>query len=239
MPDPIARKNRLIDKTREELSAFMVEIGQKFANDLSRVVGTGVFDVASIKAEMTALGYDEKIIDSLSKFDEVFKLSEAYFKLGELPFLWTTENEAAFSVMLQSKSDMVLNGIKDRFARDMVDYAVSSKLSGKDSKLIISEVSEKFATEGRRIGTEVDTALSSFDRATKKMLFENAGIERFIYVGPSDKVTRDSCAAALASENQQTGWTAADIAAFPGVDMVTGGGYNCRHDWLPFTGDAE
>ena len=239
MKDLLAQKNALIDEAREKLSATMAEIGGKFANDLSRVVGGGTFDLAAIKAEMTALGYDEAIIDGLSKFDEVFKMSESMFKLGEIPFLWTPENEASFGTMLRAKSDMILNGIKDRFARDMVDYATSVKLSGKPSAQVIEEVRERFATEGRRIGTEVDTALTSFDRATKKILFENAGIKKYYYAGPMDKVTRDVCAAVLADPRQQTGWTAEDIANFPGVDMVTGGGYNCRHDWLPFDKEFE
>jgi len=71
------------------------------------------------------------------------------------------------------------------------------------------------------------------------MLFENAGIKKYYYAGPMDKVTRDVCAAVLADPRQQTGWTAEDIANFPGIDMVTGGGYNCRHDWLPFVGNVQ
>ena len=239
MKNLIAQKNLLIDQARDKLSAAMVEMGGKFAGDLSRVVGSGTFDLASIKAEMTALGYDEAIIDGLSQFDEVFKLSEKMFNLGEVPFLWTPENEAAFGAMLRAKSDMILNGIKDRFARDMVDYATSVKLSGKPSSQVIQEVSERFATEGRRIGTEVDTALASFDRASKKMLYDNAGVEKYVYVGPLDKVTRDVCAAVMSDDRQRTGWTAEDIANFPGVDIVTGGGYNCRHDWMPFDRELE
>ncbi len=122
----------------------------------------------------------------------------------------------------------------------MTDFAVSAKLSGKPSEQIITESAERFAQEGRRIGTEVDTALSIFDRTSERMLYKNAGVKKFVYWGPVDADNRDSCRAVLSDPRQTTGWTLADIQGFPNVDFDMGGYpyFNCRHKFMPFTGQV-
>lgn len=231
-------KNEIIDQAREQLVAFYKKNGPKFAADLERIIGKGVFDVATIKEQLTALGWDREITAAMGEFNALFKLSEKQMKKLGVSFLWTAQNDLYFEEMLKMKGNELLGLSKGKFAADMTDYAMKAKLSGKTRKDIITEVSERFATEGRRLGTEVDTALSSFDRASKKMLYDNAGVERFVYVGPLDDHTRDECAAVMRDSRQQTGWTREEIASSP-VDFVTGGGYNCRHDWLPFAPETE
>lgn len=231
----LSPRDRIIDKAREKLVLFFEKQGPRFARDLERLIGKGVFDLQTIKEALTSLGWDEAVIGGLGEFDKLFKLSENMFKMGEIPFLWTAQNDALFGEFLKVKSSHLVRVFKEEFASSMFDYATAVKLSGKPSKQVIAEATEQLAKKGRRIGTEVDTALSSFDRAAKKMLYENAGIDRFVYVGPMpDDVMRDECRAAMTSPKQQTGWTETDIQNTPGLDMVTGGGYNCRHDWLPF-----
>ena len=209
------------------------EAGPHFAKVIEQAVGRGIFDIEAIIQELRFAGYQEYIIAELSLAADLFDYSKQMLSESKIPFIWTAQNEINYGMMLEAKRVMLLDTGMRRFAAEMSDYAINVKLSGKPSKQIIAEMSERFAREGRRIGTEVDTALSTFDRASKKMLYENAGIGKFVYFGPLDDVTRDICRAAMTSPKQQTGWTETDIASSE-VDFITGGGYNCRHDWLPF-----
>ena len=51
----------------------------------------------------------------------------------------------------------------------------------------------------------------------------------YVYEGPSDDRTRDECLAMIAAG----ALTRAEVEAqFPGA-FVDGGGFNCRHSWVP------
>lgn len=78
--------------------------------------------------------------------------------------------------------------------------------------------------------TEAATALSTFSRSVG---YEQAKLDppdtRYEYEGPVDDVTRDIClemaaAGPLTLEEIET--------QFPGA-FVDGGGFNCRHEWVP------
>ena len=88
-------------------------------------------------------------------------------------------------------------------------------------------------TTGRRIITEAVTGASIYDRTIKMEQFRHADVELYFYDGPLDKVTRDTCKATLSDGKQGTGWTFAEIQGSE-TPFITGGGYNCRHEWLPF-----
>lgn len=234
----LKKKNAVIDKAQKEISKFFADNSEKFANDIARIVGRGIYDVKSIQEILTAFGYDEVIIKALSKFDIIFNYSKTMAKYGKWHWLWTAENEAAFAEFLKVKADKIINNFKTKIAYDISDFAISTKLSQMPSAQIKQELGFKFAMEGRNIMTEVNTAMATFDRTAKDMLYKNAGIEKYIYVGPNDNVTRESCRKILASPLQETGWTRAQIDANPDVDFNLGGKpyYNCRHEFVPFMG---
>ena len=50
-------------------------------------------------------------------------------------------------------------------------------------------------------------------------------------IGPDDEVTRDVCAETLALQGE--GLTADEIESITPVSFADGGGFNCRHEWIP------
>ena len=109
----MSQRDLIIEKARENLVAFYEKQSPQFARDLERLIGRGVFDLETIKANLSQ--YDGVVIESLGQFDELFKLSERMFKLGEIPFLWTAQNEAFFETMIKAKSKYMINSFKEVF----------------------------------------------------------------------------------------------------------------------------
>ena len=239
--DTLNAKNEIINQARAKLEDLFSTNSGKFARDLERIIGSGVYDVETIKLMMAELGWDREVTNALGQFDKLFDLSKKQFASSGVKFLWTAQNEALFEQFLIAKAESLVQLSKGKFAQDMFNYAISVNLSGKPSAQIISEAEQMWADLSRRIGTEVDTALATFDRTADKMLYENAGVEKFIYWGPVDERNRESCRLVLSDSRQQTGWTMEDIENFPEVDFNLGGYpyYNCRHKFIPMEFNTE
>ena len=85
-------------------------------------------------------------------------------------------------------------------------------------------------SEGQ-INTLVDTSLSTFERnVNTAMMDEMPEDTLYVYVGAQDEKTRDIC-------NEMIGAgaiTEAEIISNFGASVLeVGGGFNCRHSWLP------
>ena len=78
--------------------------------------------------------------------------------------------------------------------------------------------------------TIINTQIASFNRSVTAVAAENAGIERFRYVGP--KPDRPFCEPLIGKVftreeiDQMDNGQTADV-------LRTAGGYNCRHQWIP------
>ena len=150
--------------------------------------------------------------------------------------LLSKQVEAQLEAYVNAYENKLSHMFREEIADDLYLFAVESKIGNRPVSEVQRLATERLAPVGRRASTEVGTALSAFDRTTMGFYYDEAGVDRFVYWGPRDDVTRDSCRTALSSEKQQTGWTREEIDANPDVDFVLGGKpyYNCRHEWLPF-----
>jgi len=231
----LKRKDKLITAAIAELNALFDKMGVEFANAVARIVGTGEFDVVKIRKLLESLGYDEAVTQALAKFDDLLKESAKFSAMVGVDFVFSSENELKLQNIIALKAQL-FSSFKDFIATNMANFAAESALSQNTFANIVAGARELIGSQFRHIETEVHTALTTFDRTSKLMLYDQAGIKKFFYAGPEDKVTRDTCRAALDSKFQKTGWTMADIAAFPGIDFVLGGSpfFNCRHEFVPF-----
>jgi hypothetical protein len=108
-------------------------------------------------------------------------------------------------------------------------------LTGQSSASIMQGLTETYGV-GRALSSKQQVALlqdsfARFTRTTTAKLFEDVPEQKFEYVGPDDEVTRDVCVATL--EMQGEGMTIAEIEAEAPVSFADGGGFNCRHEWIP------
>ena len=91
-----------------------------------------------------------------------------------------------------------------------------------------------------RVKTELNTGMAAFNRTMtiKKAIDVFGPNPDFIYIGPDDRKTRDFCDNLL-SQRTPPVYSLAEIRRLDngqGLDVFSsGGGFNCRHDWRPFT----
>ena len=110
---------------------------------------------------------------------------------------------------------------------------ISQGLSGKDLR---ERVATKVSLSPRRIDSVVTTALASYNRSIiLTMADDSPQDELWYYHGPLDEKTRPICRVMLS----ERGLTQNEIESrFPGA-LIDGGGFNCRHRWLPERSDPR
>ena len=122
-----------------------------------------------------------------------------------------------------------------RYANELKTAMFRGLLTGQSSASIMQGLTETYGV-GRALSSKQQVALlndsfARFTRTTTAKLFEDVPEQKFEYVGPDDEVTRDVCVATL--EMQGEGMTIAEIEAEAPVSFADGGGFNCRHEWIP------
>ena len=122
-----------------------------------------------------------------------------------------------------------------RYANELKTAMFRGLLTGQSSSSIMQGLTETYGV-GRALSSKQQVALlqdsfARFTRTTTAKLFEDVPEQKFEYVGPDDEVTRDVCVATL--EMQGEGMTIAEIEAEAPVSFADGGGFNCRHEWIP------
>ena len=122
-----------------------------------------------------------------------------------------------------------------RYANELKTSMFRGLLTGASSKSIMEGLTETYGV-GKALSSKQQVALlndsfARFARTTTAKLFEDVPEQKFEYVGPDDEVTRDVCQATL--EMQGEGMTIAEIEAEAPVSFADGGGFNCRHEWVP------
>jgi hypothetical protein len=81
-----------------------------------------------------------------------------------------------------------------------------------------------------QVNALVNTSMRTVSRATFAAGTQDLPDEaKYVYVGPLDDRTRDVCRNALQGQPDD-GYTKAEIRGLD-VDLINGGGWNCRHDW--------
>tara|TARA_X000001388_G_C2211817_1_gene115481 strand:- start:475 stop:1173 length:699 start_codon:yes stop_codon:yes gene_type:complete len=122
-----------------------------------------------------------------------------------------------------------------RYANELKTAMFRGLLTGQSSASIMEGLTATYGV-GKVLSSKQQVALlndsfARFARTTTAKLFEDVPEQKFEYAGPNDEVTRDVCVATL--EMQGEGMTMAEIEAESPVSFADGGGFNCRHEWIP------
>jgi len=122
-----------------------------------------------------------------------------------------------------------------RYANELKTAMFRGLLTGASSKSIMEGLTATYGV-GKVLSSKQQVALlndsfARFARTTTAKLFEDVPEQKFEYVGPNDEVTRDVCQATL--DMQGEGMTIAEIESEAPVSFADGGGFNCRHEWIP------
>lgn len=232
-------KSILIEK-QKFFDSLIVDFEQQYGQAAKRViaglkgmVGTADWTYENIQAAFTEAGFDQIAGSFIEQFIEVIKYQRMLAEELQIPFA-VSEKGLDFAALIQENELRKVITNKDAIINDMIEAGLRSEIEGTGFNQLVADFDISLEELGRRAATEVFTGISIFDRTIKSEQFRESGIELFWYAGPEDDKNREACVDVLDDEKQDTGWTRDDIASLAEVDFTTAGGYNCRHEWLPF-----
>lgn len=159
---------------------------------------------------------------------------EVRFGKGDLALLEEVRRISVNELRISSAQFMTV------LEKEVVNAALSGKTVGQVSASLKRMIEAKFVSSNH-IPTLADTAVTRFRRTMVVRKGVEAGVDRFEYVGPNDQVTRDFCLDVLFAQfsGDRIGFSVDEINALDnhqtGSVLTDGGGFNCRHDWLPIT----
>ena len=153
-----------------------------------------------------------------------------------MPKFNLNESSLGFLELVSEQNLINLGVIKDTIINTMIDSGLKAKVEGLPFGTIVAQLQEQVQDLGRRLSTEAYTGITGFDKSIKSFEYAEAGVKKYVYVGPADAKTRDECLNTLNDSRQGTGWTRDEIAS-SGTPFIMTGGYNCRHEWQAFLED--
>lgn len=248
-------KNQLIDSQLTAFERNILKIQAKFFDgvitalkDLS--LKNGVIEVnvknldyilglsERLNTVLDEAGYAGAISDYLKQSDSLIpKIKDELSLTGiKKPF---AENDVEIIKLIKANSAARFDFIGRTVVNNTVDYlhqGVMGNTSYKDMVSILRENITGTDVRGgslkRYSGTYAHDSILQYNRSLNIMAANNAEAEDFLYSGPVIKTTRPFCLARVGQV-----FTKDEIKAMEndaGTDVwLTGGGWNCRHVWMP------
>lgn len=120
-----------------------------------------------------------------------------------------------------------------KYANELKTAMFRGLLTGQSSASIMEGLIETYGV-GRALSSKqqvmlLNDSFARFSRTTTAKLFQDVPEQKYEYVGPDDEVTRDECQTGLAAGQI----TADQIPTETNTTIEGGGGFNCRHEWIP------
>lgn len=187
--------------------------------------------LGGLESALKDAGLDEKFNKVRELFDEQFAAVAEEFKAttGKAALLsdFTKKN---LQTLVDDRLLMASTFITD-YVGDVRSMVLDVVIAGK--KVNAQEILPM--AEGRalaNIETEVNTTLMAYQRVLHLEKASKSGVDKFLYVGPDDDITRPFC-----QERVEQIFTRDEIDAMDndqGLPVsIYCGGYNCRHHWRP------
>jgi len=184
--------------------------------------------------EYSILGY-EKRLRAITKAGELYtsnlgpEIQKSFVQIADRMQKWdelTPEMLEAVSHISQSKIMKIGKGLTNKW-NDTILHGI---MMGKDEGALRKMLKESTDALDHHIRTEVNTALNTYSRSVNLHMAKNAPLKKlYRYEGPVDGKTRPVCLDMVGAGDLKL----SDIdEQFPGA-MLDGGGYNCRHQWIP------
>lgn len=143
--------------------------------------------------------------------------------------------------------DVMLKDVMQELVREMSAWDVPTSAFAETRKAIeqartnlINDVkryadgagkdASKMAQSGLNL---VDTSLLAIDRAVSLAQAEAVDVEDWLYSGPEDQANRDFCREHVGKRHTSKQVAALQNDVGPQPASLYGGGWNCRHRWLP------
>jgi len=217
------------------------KIQKKLLNKIEKVLGgltvlddkqlATAFKQIDFVDELSKLGFPallEKVRTTYNK--------QAVIAIGGLGAVQRSKQTVAAVQAIEVLAILDLSTISSgvtRYANELKTAMFRGLLTGQSSKSIMEGITSTYGI-GKGLSSKQQVMLlqdsfARFSRTTTAKLFQDVPEQKFEYVGPNDTVTRLACEVALLKGEL----TADQIPTETDTTMEGGGGFNCRHEWIP------
>lgn len=236
----IKEQNKLRTKNVKIFSIRLRALLDRYIPKVLNFEGIALEEAASIigglQQGLKEAGLDDALKELRQAYSE--ELTAINASLGPVVStkILSTADKEIVNALIDFDSKKVTNLIAP-YVDDIGSVAMRYAIAGEtpDIAAILAKSGDLIESQ---VSTEVDTLLSSFSRTVTAKKAEEFGLDLFLYYGPDDKITRDFCSETLEQRDPPI-YTTAEISALDngqGLDVLRyGGGYNCRHQWVPIT----
>lgn len=191
-----------------------------------------------LRDEIVSRGIGSVRISLRRQLDEIIKDVAARSKDLGLDGMFGEASREAIAAIADA-DDREIASLAGQAADRVSSYLMRAVTGGGDRDTLLLDIQRILDSTERQAETLVGTILNSFGRQLTIMQAEENDIEEYAYVGPDDDVIRDWCShwVGLRGTPEEFEETAEDWGRDkqPGPVMVYGGGYNCRHRFVPIT----
>jgi hypothetical protein len=200
--------------------------------------------------ELDRLGLDELLRSFVDSFQAQIKYVDQILRFlsdqmqTPLPRIRWTGSDRDVLTSLQGNSVSSLETAIETVAAEAMKRTMFS-VGGLKFGDLVATLTEKFETSIGVARTIGDTAMTTFyrtanDRAFQQIEATQKELLKYRYSGPEDKLERPFCRRLTDADRSYTREqiNRMDNGQLPNV-FITGGGYNCRHQWIIDTRDLE
>lgn len=219
-------QDQLIEKIGKVLS------GLSILNDAEL---KAAFDQINLLDDMNELGLTALLNKVKNAYD-----TQAVKTFGVLTAAQKTKQTVTAVQAIETLAVLDLDSLSMGIAKytdELKTAMLRGLITGQSSESILEQIQQTYGGS-RALSSPGQAALlndsfARFNRATTAKLFSEFPEQRFTYVGILDDRTRDACVDTLTVVPDE-GLTIDEINALTtGVTFEGGGGYNCRHEWIP------
>jgi len=186
---------------------------------------------AELQTALQDAGYQDLVARALETMGDLATyqgLGQTTVARVERTVAWSAQTLDAFHDIklreLLSVSDAALRRVEQTLLRGIV--------GAQDRAELLNELLAELEVTLPQARTIYDTALSEFSRIAVTSTATGESGEAFLYSGPIDGLTRPFCLDLVGKVYARSDIDAMDNGQLDNT-LITGGGYNCRHTWLP------
>ena len=190
------------------------------------------FNQINFLDELTALGFPALLKKVKNAYNNQVIMSFDALKSTQRTKQTIT---AVKAIELLSTLDLTtISNNVSKFANELKTAMFRGILTGANSSSIMQGLTDTYGigkglTSSQQIAL-LNDSFARFQRSSTLKLFENDPNQLFRYSGPNDDVTRPACSDTLSIQGK--GFTVEEMNGLE-VGGADGGGFNCRHEWLP------
>lgn len=227
-------------RVRELLSSSMREMRTKDGKLLSNALNIIRANSAAraIRAEIIERGIGEIRIELRRRLDDIIRETSRQARDLGIDGMFTDASREAISALADS-ADQEIASLAGQASSRISAYLMRAVTAGGNRDDLLLDVQDILDVTTSQAETLIGTILNSFARQLTVMQASDNGIDEYAYVGPDDQVTRDWCShwvgrRGTIDEFEETSdrW---GRQSQPLPVIVYGGGYNCRHRFIPIT----